>query len=562
PVTGFPLEPPRPGEIDQYRQDGSLAERMEFVHSLLNHRFHPSLIERKTARMKALQDGVDINNIAVQSFPYKTGLPSHGKPKIFVLLIEFPDYPHTQDKSVFENKLFGSGILTDVPYESLKSYYSRSSYGQLAIEGTVFDWYRAKHRRKFYGRESKTLWYSGPRNLIKEALSYHASSHDFSPYDNNGDGVIDYFIVIWTGPDEGWGSNWWAWCDSRGRRFEKDSFTIGGKKLGVFSWQWEKNEKQGEPEYTPQTTIHETGHALGLPDYYDYDEKQGPNGGVGGLDMMDANQYDHNCFSKWMLDWLEPAFITSGRQTLSLRPAADFTDCVAIMPGTAPLNIFSEFFMVQYRNIGTGNDYVLPGYGFLIWHVDARLDDKGADFKYDNSYTEHKLLRLMEADGLEQIETGEGLADFEDFYVPFTGKEFSSDTTPNSNNYAGVRTDVAVKNIAADAFTFATMTAQFIVGDDLPPVTGRPVIDSFTASPDSGNSPLTVTFTCEARVAPGQAALYIWDFNGDYVEDSDTYVQTTSFTYYYDPGIYYAHVMVVDGNGQQSDIATTTVTVY
>jgi len=57
--------------------------------------------------------------------------------------------------------------------------------------------------------------------------------------------------------------------------------------------------------------IHETGHALGLPDYYDYDDKVGPRGGVGGLDMMDNNWGDHNPFSKWLLGWLELTFVAA-----------------------------------------------------------------------------------------------------------------------------------------------------------------------------------------------------------------------------------------------------------
>ena len=59
--------------------------------------------------------------------------------------------------------------------------------------------------------------------------------------------------------------------------------------------------------------------------------------------------------------------------------------------------------MVQNRT-RPGNDADLPADGLLIWHVDARLTRSGSDFLYDNSYTAHKLLRLMEADGLEEIE--------------------------------------------------------------------------------------------------------------------------------------------------------------
>ena len=43
--------------------------------------------------------------------------------------------------------------------------------------------------------------------------------------------------------------------------------------------------------------------------------------------------------------------------------------------------------------------------GLLIWHVDATPNADGDDFLYNNSVTEHKLLRLMEANGLPENQT-------------------------------------------------------------------------------------------------------------------------------------------------------------
>ncbi len=71
--------------------------------------------------------------------------------------------------------------------------------------------------------------------------------------------------------------------------------------------------------------------------------------------------------------------------------------------------------MVQVRN-QTQNDIDYPSKGLLIWHVDARLSAGNCDYEYDNSYSDHKLLRLMEADGLEEIEQGYS-ADAGDYYV-------------------------------------------------------------------------------------------------------------------------------------------------
>ncbi len=226
-IPALSLDPPSPGEIERYQRDGSLAERIEFAKSLENHKVRPSLIQRKIAVIKALQGG---SSFISQTFPYSTGLPSQGTPEVLAVLIDFPDYSHTNDESVFVSKLFGGGDSGEFPYESLTEYYQRSSYDTLSIQGNVLGWYTAQNDRDHYGSS-----YSGVKELIKEAMDNYDPTHDFSQYDNNNDGTIDYFLIFWAGPDTGWGSIWWGWCDTNGSIFSEDSYTVDGKQLGVFS---------------------------------------------------------------------------------------------------------------------------------------------------------------------------------------------------------------------------------------------------------------------------------------------------------------------------------------
>jgi hypothetical protein len=98
--------------------------------------------------------------------------------------------------------------------------------------------------------------------------------------------------------------------------------------------------------------------------------------------------------------------------------------------------------------------------------VDARLNADGTNFQFDNSYAEHKLLRLMEADGREQLETlgkvKEAYFDPLDFYVQ--GTELTPNSTPNSRDYAGNDTGIIVRNIVADPAT-QTMMADCAIGE-------------------------------------------------------------------------------------------------
>ena len=75
-----------------------------------------------------------------------------------------------------------------------------------------------------------------------------------------------------------------------------------------------------------------------------------------------------------------------------------------------------------------------------------------------------------------------------------------------------------------------------------------PVIDSFTANPSVGLTPLSVTFTCNAHDEDGSIVRYEWDFDGDDHIDNTTTVNTVTHKYT-TPGVYNARVTVVDNDG-------------
>jgi M6 family metalloprotease-like protein len=539
----FAMQPPPPGDREVFRQDGTLPNRLNFAARIGDDQFRPSLLQQKMGQF-GNPGGVNLFNIS-RIFPYNTGLPSSGSPKVVALLIEFPDHPHTVSASTFTSQLFGSGSSSEYPYESVKNFYSRSSYGKLNIQGNVLGWYMAQNERSYYGDGGSILSFAGVKELIKEALDNLSATHDFSQYDNDGDGMIDYLLVFWTGPDTGWSSLWWAWNNMNGSIFSGDSYKVDGKSIGVFSWIWEK--KTGYP--TALTAIHETGHALGIPDYYDYDDTAGPKGGVGGLDIMDGNRGDHNCFSKWLLDWLNPAIVGlgDGVHRYTLHNSAAYGECVAIMPAMTA-SPFREFFMVQNRS-RLGNDSNIYTDGLLIWHVDGITS--GGNFDFNNSSTSHKILRLMEADGLEEIETGFS-ANAGDFYVP--GKTFTDLTMPSSRNYGGSATNVNVQNITSGAGTYAAdfsiaslvNGAPDAVDDSATTRTNTAVrINVLVNDTDPDGDALSITGTS----APANGTVNVDSGLSIIYTPNSGFEGTNTFTY-----------IVTDGHGH-TDNATVTVTV-
>jgi hypothetical protein len=160
-------------------------------------------------------------------------------------------------------------------------------------------------------------------------------------------------------------------------------------------------EGYGSSEVDGHTYIHETGHVLGLDDYYSYTE--GDWGAAGGLDMMDYNVLDHNAYSKFFLGWSDPFVVdgTKAATTINLSPFESSGQFILINDewnGSA----FDEYLAIEFYT-PTGLNYQdsrVGGYpgnnvrgftvpGIKIYHVDARLglfsSTSGAFLSYTDS---------------------------------------------------------------------------------------------------------------------------------------------------------------------------------
>jgi len=396
------------------------------------------------------------------------GLPTKGKVRILVMPIEFPDCLHDSEntESYIYQKLFGAGV--GLQPKSMRDWYLKSSYGQLDVTGEVLPWFQIDKPRAEVPHRIDSM--------VEQALQYYVwmGGIDFTQYDNDGDGRFDLIFVVYAGEAVARGDFWWSY---KGDFSDRDYLTsaAGGDHStdpnvgwGLDSFIWTA-EGVGIG-----TWFHEFGHALGLPDLYDGDATAGPSGGVGGWDLMDSDSKDLNCFSKFLLDWITPKMCWQTTKGISLKRAEDpnvATDEKAVVMAhiiSNPDPFLGDFFMIEHRGRTPwqdGNDSGLPGDGLLVWHVDSTLNASKTGFLFDNSSTPHKLLRLMEADGLEEIEAANpgknptiGTANFGDMYEH--GNIFGVDTLPNSSRYDGSPTWMGLSNIrypsgdAADGITF------------------------------------------------------------------------------------------------------------
>lgn len=277
------------------------------------------------------------------------------------------------------------GDASDTNWNSVKSFFFESSYGKLNLSGEVTD--------PFVSRESAiTLTRYGEEgaDVIIDEWYSSASSTLLKNYDQDKDGFVDCAVFIYSNK---YGSNYntdaynqtfWAWC-----YFHSTTGNASKPTINNFMWAsyhhlfdgYVDNYNKGK--YDAHTYIHETGHLLGLDDYYCYDEYS-PWDCAGELEMQSYNVGDHNIYSKMALGWVDPIYVnTSTSQTVTIETSASAPQAILIND-TWNGSTFDEYLLLEYytpkglNEVDSLHQYssrekMYDYSGIRLYHIDARL---------------------------------------------------------------------------------------------------------------------------------------------------------------------------------------------
>jgi M6 family metalloprotease-like protein len=329
-------------------------------------------------------------------------IPATGNPKVLVVPISFPDRPFQNPNQVVDQLNQAFNGETNDPFQSVNQYYQVSSYGLLDLEGVVVAPYQTRFTSSYYanlndgGGDANTL-------IIDELMRAYDDTIDFADFDLNDDGVLDGLYMIYNHPADGWNSFWWAYLYEYFGNQRYDD-------IQVSSYVWMSYDMiMVNNQIDASTIIHETGHKLGLEDYYDYapNDGSGNEWGLGGADMMDSTVGDHNPFSKLLLGWIQPKIISESMD-LTLNPYSTSGDAFIITDAWNG-SLFDEYLIAMYytpTGLYSGfDDYFFDGQsGMILYHVDARLGPNSSPnyptyFLNNNTDSTFKLIRFIEADG-------------------------------------------------------------------------------------------------------------------------------------------------------------------
>ena len=415
------------------------------------------------------------------------GLPSVGAYHALVIPVQFAGDTITQTQLNDLDKAF-NGTASDTGWESVSSYYYKSSYGKLDLTFDIQDVYKASYSSTYYSTysgnatdfEGEQYTREGYELLLVQALAYYENKIDLTKYDFNDDGCIDAVYLIYSASvdyEEGdffWAYTTWFYGQETYSGLEPYYYFFAG-----IDFMYESTSRDPGSGYTPidgltinaATYIHESGHLLGLDDYYDYQEKLGGNEGLGGADMMDWTVGDQNVYSKIMLGWLEPTIVN---ETMTVTIKSSHSEGSAIL---IPLNFnnsyFCEYLLIDlYAAQGlnalhsTKGELPLYGgeaYGVRIYHVSSSIDNPYSDkyyssfTDYNNSTTAISLIKLVEADGEKKFASSDGLASASDLWK--AGNQLSKVFPQYMRNDGKLLCfDITIVSVSA---TSATITITF-----------------------------------------------------------------------------------------------------
>ena len=408
------------------------------------------------------------------------GLPSTGNVDALVIPVQFKGDTITQTQLNNLETAF-NGTSEETGWESVSSYYNKASYGTLNLSFDIQDVYQAKNNSSYYERYSykytqdgHTYTKTGEEVILEEALAYYENRIDLNKYDTNGDGCIDAVYLIYSASvdyrnaDFYWAYVTWYYQDTKYDGLDAYFYLFAG-----FDFMDESTSRDPGSGYdkidglkiNAATFIHETGHLLGLDDYYDYEETKGSNEGLGAADMMDYTVGDHNVYTKTMLGWMEPTIVNS-TQTVTIKSSQSNPSALLI-----PLNFdnsyFCEYLMIDLYSAqglnalhaSMSNSYLYDGadYGVRIYHVSSSINDPynndyGSFTDCNNSTTDKALIKLVEADGETKFKSSKGYAAASDLWQ--TGgklsKKFSS---YKRNDGKAVNFDIEFVSVSASSAT-------------------------------------------------------------------------------------------------------------
>lgn len=455
-------------------------------------------------------------NLMAPGTPVANAMAVTGVLRVPVILFRFLDTSPatTADSSQYSAALFGTTPPVGRPY-TVRTFYEEMSNGLFSMQGTISGWVTLDSGMARYTGSATAcsnpfpgasycngIWNASAINAmqagLREAVTKVDGSVNFGLFDNDGpdglpnsgddDGFVDIAVFVHAARDGACGgsNNLWShrytlgsfatndsWTGHTGQAIRISNYTLQSGVGGVTAC-------DDTQLMAPGTAAHETGHGLGLPDFYDTNPNDGDAGeGIGHWGLMGSGNYAKPMspaymegFSRLQLGWVAVRDLSAGG-SYGVGAYTVGDTVFRITPATA--NPRGEYFLIENRQATDGDTALVnsKGPGLLVWHVDPVQYANGQFSNTVNSGPVHAL-SLLQADGLDQLGSSTpGFKNRGDAGDPFPGTSgatvLGQTTNPavvlNGGGVAPFVIDSIRQVVAGGAMAFRFTTGSLAVVD-------------------------------------------------------------------------------------------------
>ena len=360
----------------------------------------PSLSEeqiqaRREASKFAIAEQAQRRKPSATQTAVETNIAEHG----LVILVNFSDQAFKATQAEMDSMHNGYNYSRDYSYEynrvtydihtegSARQYFYDASFGQYNPKFDVVGPVTVSQKYSYYGSNDYNGNDKHAEQMVYDACLLVDSLYpeiDFSTYDNNGDGEMDYVYVVYAGYGEAdGGSRNTIWPHSYWITYGGYNLTIDGVKIDKYACGNEVSATSKQHDGIG-TFVHEFGHVLGLPDLYGT-TSSATHRTLGDWDVMDYGTYNndgnnpptYSAYERFFFGWLTPTLITD-TALLTLHDLYTTNEAFIISPNDRHNLIGNDpdttvFYLIENRQPNIWDDY-LEGHGMMLTKVQYDYD--------------------------------------------------------------------------------------------------------------------------------------------------------------------------------------------
>ena len=345
---------------------------------------------RETEALSAEQ--IEARRMSSPKRAAQASCPLNIAPRGLVILVNFTDATFKTSKAEMDSMLTGLNYSRNYSYTyknktynitskgSARQYFEDASFGQYNPQFDVVGPVTVSKNYAYYGTDDSDGNDEYPDQMVSEACKLADTEYnvDFTQYDNDGDGYVDFVFVIYAGfgaADGGAANTIWphSWnLLSAGTRC-----VIDGKKVDLYAC-GNEIDYQSKEHTGIGTFCHEFSHVLGLPDLYVTNTATHTT--MNEWDIMDYGPYNNegntppafSAYERFFMGWLQPRLITEPENVV-LKDLKESNEALLIST-TDEHNLIGNdpdpatFYVIENRQ-QEGWDEYLPGHGMMLTKI-------------------------------------------------------------------------------------------------------------------------------------------------------------------------------------------------